>query len=219
MTAIDLSTCPSCGAQLPALDAQGRLSGRCSACKTNILVAAFPRALDAQLQGQPAELRVDEEQSACFFHPKAVAADACGKCGRFLCAVCDIEVAGSHFCSECLERAEVQVSEPFLVQKLERHDLSAKAAFSLILSIPTIVALIVGLTESVDMALTAWPGMAILVAFFAVPSGLYLIYRSRKPQTAKAKPTYLLIRILVILGVLWILMFIFSFASFFFMAS
>ena len=219
MTAIDLCTCPSCGAQLPALDAQGRLSGRCSACKTNILVAAFPRALDAQLQGQPAELRVDEEQSACFFHPKAVAADACGKCGRFLCAVCDIEVAGSHFCSECLERAEVQVSEPFLVQKLERYDIGAVSAFSLIFSIPTVVAVIVGLVDSADSAMSAWFGMIMLVVVFALPSGLYLVYRSTKPQTAKPKPTYLLIRILVILGVLWILMTIFTFAGFFFMSS
>ena len=219
MPAIDLSLCPSCGAQLSALGAQGRLRGTCSACKTPILVAAFPRALDAQLRGQPAELRVNEEQSACFFHPKAVATEACGKCGRFLCSVCDIEVAGSHFCSACLERAEVQVSEPFLVQKLERYDLAASSAFSLIVSIPTFMALLIGLSDSGEAAVAAWFGLAMLVAIFAVPSGLYLIYLSNKPQLAKPKPTYLLIRILVVLGVVWLLSLIAVFVSFVFSAS
>ena len=44
---------------------------------------------------------VDGEAS-CFYHPAKKAVLPCESCGRFLCAVCDVEMNGQHLCPACL---------------------------------------------------------------------------------------------------------------------
>lgn len=210
MPPINLAHCPACGVALPMLGPPGQLRGICGACKTPILVAAFPRSVDPKLLGLPAELRSDEESSACFFHPAATAVEACMKCGRFLCSTCDLKIGGSHFCSDCLERAEVQASIPFLVRTLERYDIAAATSFSLPIGVATIVALFLGTLGRMDSLASTWVGLAIFIGIFAVPNGIYYLYKARRPQTGKPKPTYTLIRILVLFGLVWLVIIIFG---------
>jgi hypothetical protein len=62
----------------------------------------FP-ALHAGLRiGRPGEPLVDASEASCFFHPEKRAALACESCGRFLCALCDLEFDGRHICPSCL---------------------------------------------------------------------------------------------------------------------
>ena len=44
-----------------------------------------------------------EGESSCFYHPQKKAVVPCQGCGRFLCALCDCELQGEHFCPACLE--------------------------------------------------------------------------------------------------------------------
>lgn len=42
------------------------------------------------------------EDAGCFYHPKNRAQVPCDICGRFLCALCDVELQGQHICPSCL---------------------------------------------------------------------------------------------------------------------
>jgi len=44
-----------------------------------------------------------EGDASCFYHPAKPAATVCDGCGRFLCALCDVELGGQHYCPPCLE--------------------------------------------------------------------------------------------------------------------
>jgi hypothetical protein len=44
-----------------------------------------------------------EGESGCFYHPQKRAVVPCDLCGRFLCAVCDLEFGGQHMCPQCLD--------------------------------------------------------------------------------------------------------------------
>ncbi len=44
-----------------------------------------------------------DDQAGCFYHPQKKAVVLCAYCGRFLCALCDVEWGGEHLCPACLE--------------------------------------------------------------------------------------------------------------------
>ncbi len=50
-----------------------------------------------------AEAIVAPEDAGCFYHPQSRAAVPCDLCGRFLCALCDVELHGQHICPACVE--------------------------------------------------------------------------------------------------------------------
>ncbi len=41
-------------------------------------------------------------EAGCFYHPHKKAVVPCGRCGRFLCDLCDMAMEGGHFCPACL---------------------------------------------------------------------------------------------------------------------
>lgn len=45
-----------------------------------------------------------DDESSCFYHPQKRAVHPCDHCGRFLCALCEIEVGGRRLCPACLEQ-------------------------------------------------------------------------------------------------------------------
>ena len=44
-----------------------------------------------------------DDQASCFYHSQKKAVVPCAYCGRFLCALCDVEWDGKHLCPACLE--------------------------------------------------------------------------------------------------------------------
>ena len=52
-------------------------------------------------------LRVDHE-AGCFYHPQKKVVVPCSTCGRFLCALCDVELEGRHYCMTCLASGKKQ---------------------------------------------------------------------------------------------------------------
>jgi hypothetical protein len=44
------------------------------------------------------------EQATCFFHPDKAFQACCQRCGRFVCALCDLQLGAEHICPACFER-------------------------------------------------------------------------------------------------------------------
>jgi hypothetical protein len=101
MAAHDLS-CPKCHGAIPAPAGEGRGVAVCPRCRTRAEFEAFPALLAGPRIGRPGEALVDASEASCFFHAEKRAVIACESCGRFLCALCDLEMEGRHICPTCL---------------------------------------------------------------------------------------------------------------------
>ncbi|MBI9076891.1 MAG: hypothetical protein JEZ02_15900 [Desulfatibacillum sp.] len=94
--------CPSCEAQFrPAVFNSGRPEP-CPLCNKKFQTEVFPALTATQEETQRSETLVDE-QAGCYFHPAKKAATVCEVCGRFVCALCDLDINGVHMCPHCLE--------------------------------------------------------------------------------------------------------------------
>src|SRR5688500_6830337 len=95
--------CTKC--QFP-MDPVGYSSGafhRCQQCKAPSQVEVFPALLAPPRVGEIAEALQIEGESSCFYHPAKKAVVPCDGCGRFLCALCEIDLGGQKLCSSCIE--------------------------------------------------------------------------------------------------------------------
>src|ERR1044071_2257196 len=78
----------------------------CPSCGTPIEAEVFPamfRPIAAAVRGENV---VIEGESSCFYHPQKKAVVPCDVCGRFLCALCDIELNDQHLCPGCLQSGQ-----------------------------------------------------------------------------------------------------------------
>src|SRR5689334_13425310 len=80
----------------------------CPSCKAPLQIEIFPAFFRRITPGQSAETIMVEGESSCFYHPQKKAAVPCSGCGRFLCALCDCELNGQHFCPACLETGKTK---------------------------------------------------------------------------------------------------------------
>ena len=79
----------------------------CPRCHTALLVRVFPAFFQAPVAGQAAETITSTEDASCFYHPRKKAVVPCADCGRFLCALCDLEIGSRHVCPSCATAAAV----------------------------------------------------------------------------------------------------------------
>jgi len=75
----------------------------CPVCGVPLQVEIFPALFRPVARGRDGEAVMIEGESSCFYHPQKKAVVPCQGCGRFLCALCDCELHGQHFCPACLE--------------------------------------------------------------------------------------------------------------------
>lgn len=115
--------CPKCRASLPADPAAAAALERCPACRTRLRLVVFPAlTATAQSVSAPAPI-VSEGEAACFYHSAKQAVVPCDQCGRFLCALCDLEVANRHLCPVCLETGAKAGQVEGLERSRTRHDI------------------------------------------------------------------------------------------------
>jgi hypothetical protein len=94
-----LPVCPKCARILTdTLDWEP-----CPNCQVLLHLEVFPALFRRNAPGDDGELLVVEGESSCFYHANKKAVLPCQGCGRFLCALCDCELHGQHFCPACLE--------------------------------------------------------------------------------------------------------------------
>ena len=79
----------------------------CPACESLLQVEVFPALFRKLATGGTGALAVMDDESTCFYHANKQAVVPCHGCGRFLCALCDCDLNGEHFCPACLEKGRV----------------------------------------------------------------------------------------------------------------
>ncbi|WPD22693.1 MAG: hypothetical protein SD837_21220 [Candidatus Electrothrix scaldis] len=148
-----LITCPGCGE--PLRPEQYNNDSQCTQCSAPLLCTAYP-ALVRDKEIAHAEHIGDEKQASCFYHPAKQAIVDCGHCGRFLCALCDLEMGDVHICPACLSRGKDQHNVLEQKQGRVRYDMLA-------------------------LVLAFWPLLLFLpFAVISAPVALYLTLRHYK---------------------------------------
>ena len=101
-TSVQTLRCPRCKAALPleVVSAADRTS--CPSCDVTLIAAAFPALFRGPRKGEKAQALLVDGEAGCFYHPDKKAERACDNCGRFVCALCDIELAEQHVCPTCV---------------------------------------------------------------------------------------------------------------------
>ena len=97
--------CPRCQAPLPWQSLRADLAIPCGGCGTSVLGILFPSFLRDPAKGEAASDLRDETEASCFYHAGKEAVVACENCGRFLCALCQVEIAGRRLCVPCVDSA------------------------------------------------------------------------------------------------------------------
>ena len=100
-----LLRCDKCQTALPGAVVNTGTLVACPACGVATLVQVFPAFARVAPRGRTAEALASAEDAGCFYHPTKKAVVPCDECGRFLCALCDLELDGRHVCPECIEVA------------------------------------------------------------------------------------------------------------------
>jgi hypothetical protein len=95
--------CPNCQTPLAETDVNHADFGPCSECRSPLQVEVFPALFRRVAPPQTGDLMLVEGESTCFYHATKKAVLPCHSCGRFLCALCDCEFNGEHYCPACLE--------------------------------------------------------------------------------------------------------------------
>ena len=98
--------CDHCRTVLPTAVVNTSEPVACPGCHAPLLARVFPAFSRAGTGGHASESVVSDEDASCFYHPRKKAVVPCVRCGRFLCALCDLEIDGQHLCPGCLSAAQ-----------------------------------------------------------------------------------------------------------------
>jgi hypothetical protein len=122
--------CPKCHTFLPEQAINTGAVAPCPACSIPIQVEVFPAFFKPVDAGGAGETILVEGEASCFYHPKKRATVPCASCGRFLCALCDVELKGEHICPACLQTGQKKGK---LIDLENKRTLYDSAALSLAL--------------------------------------------------------------------------------------
>lgn len=119
-------SCSKCDAPIPNVD-WNREHAFCMACRAPVSILVFPALYaksDAASAGTPV---VEAGESSCFYHPQKRAVVPCDQCGRFLCALCQVEFLGQNWCPRCIEAGSQKGRLAHLDPSRTLHDNTALA--------------------------------------------------------------------------------------------
>lgn len=114
--------CPRCQSSLNDITLGPGSFTRCPQCLSAFEMEIFPAFFRRQSQAAEAETVLIEGESTCFYHAEKRALLHCHGCGRFLCALCDCELHGDHFCPSCLEAGVTKGKIKSLENRRTKHD-------------------------------------------------------------------------------------------------
>lgn len=151
--------CTVCNTPLPAEAVTGDDLVPCRGCGTPNRAWIFPALYRPAAPGRTGESIVIESDAACFFHPRKKAEAVCEECGRFLCALCDTEIAGRRLCPPCIEKGEGKGT----LEKLSTHRM---------------------LYDNLAMALAVYPLLFFFITCVTAPAALYVAIRYWKAPSS-----------------------------------
>ena len=154
--------CTKCRTALPLAAYNGSQPVVCSACGRISEALVFPAFVE-QTSGVVAERVADDSEASCFYHPAKQAVLACESCGRFVCALCEVELNGQHLCPQCLDSGK---------RKGKLASLETKRT----------------LYDNLALALAVYPLLFFYFTFITAPATLYLLFRYRKAPRSLVRP-------------------------------
>jgi hypothetical protein len=90
--------CPYCSVDIAADSAWQS----CPYCQKSLQIRVWPIA-----RQNANAVSALSDQATCFFHPDKAFQACCQRCGRFVCALCDLQLGAEHVCPTCFERGRV----------------------------------------------------------------------------------------------------------------
>jgi hypothetical protein len=90
--------CPRCGGDVVPVESETGWQF-CPSCTNQLQVYLWP----VVRQNTNAATALSD-QATCFFHPDKAFQACCQRCGRFVCALCDLQLGAEHVCPTCFER-------------------------------------------------------------------------------------------------------------------
>ena len=120
--------CPRCQSPLPVEMLNQPGLAACPGCRESLHVDAFPALFRPPPPVNVGEKVVVEGEASCFYHPQKKAVVPCASCGRFLCALCDVELNDQHLCPSCLDTGKKKGKIVNLQNQRTRYD---RLAFTL----------------------------------------------------------------------------------------
>ena len=116
-------TCPSCQQPLAGeTPVDWAALTQCPQCRRAVEVTLLPGFGRELHPGRPGADRILESEPACYFHPAKKAEVPCELCGRFLCALCHLEVLGKSICPACLGEASRKPGASLIERERWRWD-------------------------------------------------------------------------------------------------
>ena len=138
--------CTRCRSILTADAVNTGVLATCSACGVTLQADVYPALFNGLAAGHVGELLQSREEAGCFYHPDKRALRPCSSCGRFMCALCDIELEGKHLCPICLEKGKSGDSMTQLVDRRVCYDQVALLVafvpiilFAFVFFVPTVI--------------------------------------------------------------------------------
>ena len=143
--------CPNCKVPLAQNQFNQPALVACDGCGGKLRVDVYPAFFRPIAPGRSPEALLVEKEAGCFFHPEKKAVVPCEACGRFLCALCDCELHGQHFCPGCLQAGQKRGKIKRLEQERTLYDNIALslAVYPLLLFYFTIVTAPVSLVVAI----------------------------------------------------------------------
>jgi hypothetical protein len=93
--------CPSCGGDVAPGETDAGWQS-CPYCEKRLQIRAWP-----VIRNSATAATAMPDQATCFFHPDKAFQACCQRCGRFVCALCDLQLGAEHVCPTCFERGRV----------------------------------------------------------------------------------------------------------------
>ncbi len=146
-------SCTNCGTPLNSRMINTNVMMACPSCDGFLRADVYPALFKELSGGEPGETILTDSLASCFFHQDKKAVIPCESCGRFLCALCDIEFNNLHMCPLCLEKGKSKKKILNLENRRTCYDTIALylAIFPMLLFFwPTI------LTAPMVVFMTAW---------------------------------------------------------------
>ena len=97
-TAPGTIVCPECGGSVARLETRSGWQ-KCPFCEKQLQFRTW--LVVRQATNAAAAI---PEKATCFFHPDKAFQACCQRCGRFVCALCDLQLGEEHICPTCFER-------------------------------------------------------------------------------------------------------------------
>jgi hypothetical protein len=90
--------CPNCSGDVVPLGTQTGWQS-CPFCRKRLQIRLW-----RTLRQNTSAAAAMPDQATCFFHPDKAFQSCCQRCGRFVCALCDLQLGAEHVCPTCFER-------------------------------------------------------------------------------------------------------------------